>query len=134
MQADSAWASHALLETLVRHAPIGIAFIDLDFRFVLINDKLAAMNGLPPAEHLGRRVADVVPDLWPILEPLYRQVMTTGQAVTDVEIVRPTGGSPHEMGLWLEGFYPVRDRSGRLEGIGIMAAELTQQKLSLIHI
>jgi len=54
-----------LLETLVRHAPMGIAFVDLEFRFQLINDKLAAINGLPASAHLGRTIADVVPDLWP---------------------------------------------------------------------
>ena len=39
----------ALLDSLQKHAPIGIAFMDRDFRFQRINDELAAINGLPAA-------------------------------------------------------------------------------------
>ncbi len=117
-----------LLETLVRHAPMGIAFVDLEFRFQLINDKLAAINGLPASAHLGRTIADVVPDLWPTVEPIFHKVRDTGQAVTDVEVSGEVASTPGFVRHWLEGFYPVHQPDGALIGIGVIAVELTEQK------
>jgi len=117
-----------LLETLVRHAPMGIAFVDLEFRFQLINDKLAAINGLPASAHLGRTIADVVPDLWPTVQPIFHKVRDTGQAVTDVEVSGEVASTPGFIRHWLEGFYPVHEPDGALIGIGVIAVELTEQK------
>lgn len=125
----SEWQAHAaLLETLVRHAPVGIAFVDLDCRFLLINDTLAEINGLPASAHLGKTVEDVVPDLWPTLQPIFQHVRNTGEPVTNVEVKGQVASSPGVERHWLEGFYPVRDANGVIAGIGVMAVELTQQK------
>ena len=118
-----------LFETLVRHAPMGIAFVDLEFRFRFVNDVLAAINGLPPQDHIGRPVQEVVPDVWPQLEPIYRRVIETGSAVTDVEISGQVASTPNEHRHWLTAFYPVRDADNVLSGIGAMTAEVTEQKL-----
>ena len=107
---------------------MGIAFVDLEFRFRLINDKLAAINGLPAASHLGRTVAEVVPDLWPTVEPIFQKVRDTGQAVTDVEVSGEVASTPGFTRHWLEGFYPVHQPDGALIGIGVTAMELTEQK------
>jgi hypothetical protein len=37
--------------------------IDRDLRYVRINDRLAEINGMPAAGHIGRTVQEVVPDL-----------------------------------------------------------------------
>ena len=37
----------------------GIAFLDLDLRFLRVNEALARMNQVPAAEHLGRTVGEV---------------------------------------------------------------------------
>ena len=75
-----------LLETLISAAPFGFAFVDREFRFVHLNENLAAVNGLTVAEHLGHTVAEIVPPLWPQLEPLYRQVLEGDQTVLDIEV------------------------------------------------
>ena len=46
----------ALVETLQRSSPVGFAVMDRDFRFVRVNDAMAALNGLPAREH-GRHVS-----------------------------------------------------------------------------
>lgn len=66
LQADGmAKETLCLLETLHSSAPVGFGLIDRDFRYARVSEKLAAINGQPMAAHLGRRVAEVVPDLWP---------------------------------------------------------------------
>nr|WP_256434382.1 PAS domain-containing protein [Myxococcus sp. CA033] len=120
--------SRFFLETMVAGAPVGLAFVDLELRFIHINDALAEMNGLPREAHLGRKVRDVVPDLWPTIEPHYRQVIEHGLAVRNLEIV---GSTAKEAGVprnFVINYFPVRDAGGALQGVGITVVETTEQK------
>jgi PAS domain S-box-containing protein len=119
--------SLALLDTLQIHAPIGIAFIDCDFRFRLVNDELAAIDGVPIGRHLGKPVSDVLPKLWTKIEPLYRVVLG-GESVRNVEISGETPASPGEERHWLASYYPVRSQSHDILGIGAIVKEVTEEK------
>src|SRR5438094_10666823 len=66
----------AELENLYQAAPIGLAFVDTELRFVRINGSLAALHGLPAVDHIGRSLAEVLPlAVVERVEPLYRQVI-----------------------------------------------------------
>ncbi len=77
---------HAELELLYRTAPVGLCVLDRELRYVRVNDRLAAINGRPASEHLGRSVQEVLPQLSDQVGALIRQVLQTGQPVTDVEL------------------------------------------------
>jgi PAS domain S-box-containing protein len=119
--------SRLLLETLVASTPVGLAVVDLEQRFVQVNDALADINGIPRAAHLGRKVQEIVPEMWPILRPQYQRIMDGGAAQT-VEVVGPTS---KEVGVdrhFLVSYYPVRPASGVLLGIGVIVVEVTEQR------
>ena len=117
----------ALLETLLESAPVGFAFVDRDFRFARVNDALAEMNGLPAAEHLGRRVSEIVPELWPQLHALYQGVLGSGEAVRGLEIAGATDAQPGVQRHWVVSFYPVQaQHGGEVLGVGVVASEVTE--------
>jgi putative nucleotidyltransferase with HDIG domain/PAS domain S-box-containing protein len=116
-----------LLETLQANVPIGFSLVDAEFRYLRINETLAASNGLPVADHIGRRAADVVPDLWPQIEPQYRHVLETGEPVLNVEIERTSSDDPGKTRNWLESYYAVVVE-GRTIGVGAIIVEVTQHK------
>lgn len=118
----------AELELIYRSAPVGLALIDTDLRFVRVNDMLAALNGLSPAEHIGRRVAAVLPALAPAVEPLLRGVIETGQPVRDLEIRAPAPERPHEVRDWLVNYFRLDDASGEPLGVNVVVQEITAQK------
>ena len=122
---DATSDPHFLVDTLVRNAPVGIALVDLDHRFVEINATLAAINGQSREAHIGAHVADIVPTLWPKLEPIYRQVLATGQRISAVSISGILPADSAELREWQTDFYPVRDGDGSVIGIGIIASEIT---------
>jgi PAS domain S-box-containing protein len=95
------------LESLRDDAPLGLSLVDHEFRYLRINDYLAAANRRPPAEHIGRRVSEVVPELWPQIEPHFRHVFATGKAVLNVELSSPPADSQGEALTWTESYYPV---------------------------
>jgi diguanylate cyclase (GGDEF)-like protein/PAS domain S-box-containing protein len=119
--------SLTLLETLQATAPVGFGFVDREFRLVRINEKLAATNGTPVPELLGRTVAEAVPTLWPQLEPLYRSVLETGKAVVNQEMTGELPAAPGVIRSWLNSFYPVQI-DDELIGIGLVVVDITERK------
>jgi PAS domain S-box-containing protein len=125
---DESDRTAALLDTLLRQAPVGFAFVDHDLRFSHVNDRLAETNGLSAAEHLGRRLQDVVPELAEQLAPVLRRVLDHGESHTGVEITGETAARPGDTRVWEEGFYPVRTASGEVIGAGVVVVEVTRYR------
>ena len=124
----SAIAAQALarLDATVSSSPSGIGYLDCDLRYQMVNPALAAINGKTPEEHIGRTPADILPVLAHRLEPMMRQVLTTGSPVRDLEIQGPPcslDGIPHS---WLINFFPVPGPTGAVSGMGVTVINLTQ--------
>jgi sigma-B regulation protein RsbU (phosphoserine phosphatase) len=113
-----------LLASFIANSPVALGLYDRDLRFVMVNDKLAQINGLSVADHLGRRVGEVVPALADQIERLMERVLRTGAAIEGVELSGPTVGRP-EGGDWLVNYYPVHDATGEVFGVGATVNDVT---------
>jgi PAS domain S-box-containing protein len=119
--------SLTLLETLQSTAPVGFGFVDRDFRIRQMNETLAAVNSLPVEEQLGRTVAEVVPELWPQIEPIYRHVLERGEAVLNQDVQGEVPSAPAEIHHWLASYYPVR-LNDEVIGIGQVLVDITERQ------
>jgi PAS domain S-box-containing protein len=124
----AAQQSYAQLNTLLVSAPVGIGFWDRDLRFVRVNDALATINGLSPEEHVGRDLGEVVGELAPVLVPLYRRVLETGEPVVHTESTDDAALQMGERRHWLSSYYPVHTPGGEVIGIGAVIMEITDRK------
>jgi diguanylate cyclase (GGDEF)-like protein/PAS domain S-box-containing protein len=116
------------LETIYRTAPVGLALVDRDLRFLRINDKLAEIDGRPVDAYLGRTVRDVVPSVADAIEPLYRRVIETGEPILQFEI---HGTMPAQPGIerdWLVDYYPMKEPDGSVQGVAAIVSEITARK------
>ncbi|WP_235090891.1 MASE1 domain-containing protein [Sphingomonas lutea] len=52
---------NAELSSLLKEAPLGLAFFDDEYRYLRINDELASINGIPAPDHLGRTITELLP-------------------------------------------------------------------------
>lgn len=120
--------THAQLKSLVAQAPAGLAFFDPELRYVLVNERLAEMNGIPAEAHPGKRVRDVVPSLMPVLEKAVEEILATGQAVKNREFVGASPTAPGETWYWNESWYPIRDETGDIIGLGSIVEDITERK------
>ena len=118
--------SLTLLETLMSTAPVGLGFIDREFRIIRMNSQLAAVNGASVEDQLGRTVAEVVPGLWHHLEPLYRRVLDTGEAIRNREVSGETAEQPGYLHHWLVSYFPV-PKGRSIVGIGIVVVDITDR-------
>ncbi|MGW6558230.1 SpoIIE family protein phosphatase [Streptomyces hydrogenans] len=104
----------AAMESLFTQSPIGLALLGPDLRFLRVNDALARMNGVTAAEHVGRRLTEVVPGVNAVsLESLMRQVLDSRTPVIDARRVGRTPADPGRDHMWSCSYAPLVDRGTR---------------------
>jgi PAS domain S-box-containing protein len=116
-----------LLEELQSKAPIGLGFVDRDFRVVRVNEVLAALVGATADALIGETVERAFPDVWRRTESFYRAVLDTGEAVVDIEVDRPAvsvGGASEQR--WLTSYYPLV-LDGGVAGVGVVVVDVTDR-------
>ncbi|HEX8434119.1 ATP-binding protein [Archangium sp.] len=118
----------ALVNALVGAAPAGLALLDDGLRYVRINEALAAANGQPVEAHLGKTMAEVLPDRAPLVEPLFRRVLETGEASRGNEFSLAPAHEPEVLHHWVGDYFPVRARDGRVLGVGGVIMDITERK------
>jgi len=116
------------LQLIYRTAPIGLAFLSPDCRYVMINEHLTEICGLPISDHIGRSVRETVPQIAEQVEQLVATIVRTGEPVTGVEVhgQRPDGSNKDH--TWITYWHPLKNRSGQVIGINVAAEEVTERK------
>ena len=121
----------ALLDSMLAHAPIGIAFFDTHARFIRMNEFLAAMNGVSISHHIGRSVVEIFPGATGrLIEEGIQTVFATSEPVRDLEV---NIGEPEEDGrvsTWLVNIYPVRSATHGVRWVGAVIVDTTGIKRS----
>ena len=117
------------LTEVFERAPVGIALLDTDLRFVRVNDRISEINGVPPADHVGRRIADLLPGLPPEVEADAAEVVRTGRRVDQAEVIGSTPAQPGIARHWVVTYWPVRTPlSDEVIGVGIVVREVTERR------
>ncbi|MFN6461050.1 MAG: PAS domain S-box protein [Nostoc sp. DedVER02] len=117
-----------LLDTFINSAPVGITIMDRDLRFLLINEALAEINGIPAAAHIGKTPWDIVPDLAPKQEQVFRHLLTTGEPILDLEISGETPKLPGVIRTWLASYFPIQSEADEPISMGIVVVEISDRK------
>ena len=116
------------LEQIYRTAPVGLCLVDRDLRYRFINERLAAINGLSVADHLGRTVGEAVPEIAPAIVPVYRRVLETAEPVLAVEVAGKTPADPLAERSWIVSCYPVKSEDGEVVAVNTVVQDITSRK------
>lgn len=115
------------LRAIYEAAPVGLAMLDQNLRFISINDRLAQWNGVAAADHIGKSVAEILPDLPDDALAGLRKVLS-GEAIWGHEVITSTLGKPGEPSCWRENWVPVRAATGDVVGIAISCEDITEER------
>lgn len=115
------------LEAIYESAPVGLAFLSTDLRFERVNRRLAEMNGLPAAAHIGRSVREVVPAIADQVEAIWAR-LTAGEEVVSHEVTGETPAHPGVERAWLEYWTPLRGPGHTVRGLIVVVEEITERK------
>lgn len=118
----------ALCERLIDQSPIGLALLDPDLRYLLVNPALERIDGIPAEEHVGRRLRETLPlpDV-DTIESALRQVLTTGTPLLDQYHVGRPRTDPDREHAWSLSFYRLEDAGGRVLGAAASVVDVTER-------
>ncbi|MFE1765551.1 SpoIIE family protein phosphatase [Streptomyces angustmyceticus] len=126
-----------MLEPFLAQAPVGMAVLDTDLRYVWVNEVLEHL--IPLDRRLGKPVAEVLPRLEAeAFEERMRRVLETGRPVMDYEFRSPTYADPHQERAYSASFFGLEDPRGRRIGLWYMVIDVTerwraQERLALLN-
>jgi PAS domain S-box-containing protein len=115
------------LQLIYDTAPIGLAFLSPDCRYLQINQRLTEICGISVEDHLGRSVRDCVPALADAVEGIVRSIMDTGEPVIGIEVAGQRADQTDER-FWTTYWHPLRNPSGEIIGVNVAAEEVTERK------
>jgi PAS domain S-box-containing protein len=108
-------------------SPIGLAILDTDLRYLRINDCLAQLNGVPAADHIGKSVKEIVPELSEQALAAFRRVLD-GELLKGIELVGPTIARPDEACVWRQNWVPLRRADGEIIGVAVSCEDVSEER------
>jgi PAS domain S-box-containing protein len=115
------------LQLIYDTAPIGLACLSPDCRYLQINQRLTEICGISVEDHLGRSVRDCVPALAEAVEGIVRSIMDTGDPVIGIEVSGQRADQIEER-FWITYWHPLRSPSGEIVAVNVAAEEITERK------
>ena len=116
------------LQLIYETAPIGLAFLSTDCRYVMINQHLTEICGISIAGHIGRSVRETVPQVAEQVERIVQTILSSGEPITGIEVngQRPDGSNMER--VWITYWHPLKNQTGDIVGINVAAEEITERK------
>ena len=116
-------ASTPLIET----APVGLAVLDRELRYLYVNPALVAIGGVSAVASLGQRIDRIVPAFGEETMATLARAVADGVAVHDLEVSGQTRESEH-LRTWLMSAEVLGDSDGATVGLAISIVEITERK------
>jgi PAS domain S-box-containing protein len=117
-----------VLDGFLTRSPVGMAVMDLELRYIWLNDTLERFGGVPREQRLGRRLSELLPGLQATtIESLMRKVLETGVPVTDYEYLGWSWADPHRQRAYSTSFFPLLDATDTTTGVCYMVQDVTER-------
>jgi PAS domain S-box-containing protein len=119
--------ARALLDAVFENAPIGLGLWDRELRFIRVNRALADMNGAPAERHIGKTVAELLPEMDAAVVDSLQQVVSSGRSLLGMEVTGFTPAQPDRERTWTFNIFPIL-AGGDVVGAGAVCEETTMRK------
>ena len=112
-----------LVSSFFQSSKVGLAILDREFRYSLVNPYLAAVHRTTAESHVGKHLKEVLGTVAPGVEAAIREVFSTGRAVVNCGFmgIFPTRG---ETGQWIANYFPITDLNGAVTEVAAVVVEL----------
>ncbi|MFN3857002.1 MAG: ATP-binding protein [Caulobacter sp.] len=121
-------AAVALKEAIMRSAPVALAMVDRDMRYVYVNQRWSHDTGVPVEQAIGAHVGELFPESFAQLRHVYERCLEGEKAWSD-KVHVPTPARPDR---WLRAEVgPWHDADGQVAGLIAMSHDITDVISSL---
>ena len=109
----------ATLDALFMVAPVGLALVDANKRYVRINDIFAAMNGVSAEDHIGRTPSEVLPAVGAGVQSVVEHVLESRLPMVGIELEPPSSAGLEEGTSVRVSLYPLVSNGTSVGVLGI---------------
>ncbi len=120
--------SEAQINGFFSSAPIGMGIVDCEFKYVRVNQVLADINGHAIADHHGKSSYEILNSFSSQIEDIYRQVLTTGKSLSNLEISSDTLSQKGEVQTWLCSYFPIFNTDQIPFRVGFVVTDISDRK------
>lgn len=118
----------AASQAVFGQSPLGFFLFGTDLRMLRVNERFATVFGRPLEEYRGATAHDLLPrGEADRLAAALRQVLDSGNSLTDMPIMGPVPGS-HDRRRWSVSLYRLHSGSGRPIGVAGLATDVTGRR------
>ncbi|HEX7490384.1 MAG TPA: ATP-binding protein, partial [Candidatus Limnocylindrales bacterium] len=112
---------------LIQTAPVGLAVLDCDLRFLYVNPALASMGRASALASLGQQITRLLPAFSGEAERALAGVSRTGISIRDFEVSGQTRIDGRS-GTWLLSAEGIKDEEGEIIGLTIGVVDITERQ------
>lgn len=126
---DQVLGDYHLIRQIMDRASLGIAVLDPELRYRYVNRTLVEINGVSAADHLGKCLADVVPDIdVAAAENALRSVLIDGEARMHTVEGTTASGPASEPRWWHNAYHRLEGPDGVVVGVVAIVLEITEDR------
>ncbi|MFE3993787.1 SpoIIE family protein phosphatase [Streptomyces goshikiensis] len=124
----------SFLDALFETCPIGLVMLDEELRYVHLNQVLADMDGVPLADHLGRRMQDImITSDGGEYQRMLRAVAEEGRPVVSTLVGLRTPGHPDRDQVRSVSFFPLTGAGDTRRGVGGLLVDVTDREQAILE-
>jgi len=123
-----AYSADPALLVIYDTAPVGLACLTPDCRYLQINQRLTEICGISVADHIGRTVRETVPQVAEQVEQIVRSVIGSGEPIMGVEVNGQRADGSNADHVWITHWHPLRGADAEIVGVNVVAEDITERK------
>lgn len=119
------------LQQLSQEVPFGLAILDRELRYVVVNDRMADFNRIDKKQYLGKTIDEVNPRVAAAVVSSFRHIIEEGVPLQELEIEVPHHNTTDEnsVSIWSISCYPLLSEDGTVHGVGAIFKDVTEHRL-----
>jgi len=119
---ESLTESEELLSAFFKSSNIGVAILDSDLRYLAVSRVLAEISGIPPQNHPGKTVREILGDVGDLVEHQFAQVVKTRHGLKFEVCGKIPSREP--IGHWIIDTFPISTLQDSAIRIGLIVYEI----------
>ncbi len=118
--------SEVRLDSFFNEAPVGLAILDSEYRYVKVNGMLAQMNGASANAHIGERPSEImIPEKAELIEGLLRRTLEHGESIDREESIVPGPDGEKRHRVYTQ--FPLSGDPKKPDTLGVVIVDITER-------
>lgn len=119
--------SETRLDAFFNEAPVGLAILDSEYRYVKVNETLAQINGAPIETHVGKHPSEfMAPERAELIDNLLRRTLEHGESIDREESIVLDADGGNRYRVYTQ--FPLSGDPRKPDTVGVVVVDITDLK------